>query len=116
MKVKKILFWIGGIVLLLGIVAGSLYRIYVYPFKQYMRATKVISYDKNLTIILGGGGNSGILTSDSLVLVIDTKQDEGAKMLHDTVMKIAAGRPILVINTHLHKDHSSGIIYTKGVR
>ena len=74
MKVfKKILKWFGVAILLLLVVAGSLYMIYLRPFIEKMKQINTIQYDTELTIVEGGGGNSGILTSDSLVLVIDTK-------------------------------------------
>ena len=70
---KKAFKWIGIVLLFLVIVAGSLYMIYLHPFMQKMKVTHVINYDKGLTLVTGGGGNSGILVSDSLIVVIDTK-------------------------------------------
>jgi len=115
MKTLKSIFkWIGIIVLLLLIVAGSLYMAYLRPFMQKMKETHTIKYDKELTIVLGGGGNSGILTSDSLVLVIDTKMDEAAKDLYEKVKELAGNKRIIVVNTHIHPDHSGGNKYYKG--
>lgn len=111
---KKVFKWIGIIVLFLLLGAGSLYMIYIRPFMQKMKVTTTVPYDKELTIILGGGGNSGILVSDSLVIVIDTKMDEAAEKLADTVKKIAGNKPVLVINTHYHPDHSKGNKYYAG--
>jgi cyclase len=105
---KKILKWAGIILLLLIMTAGTLYMIYLRPFMQRMKQTSIVQYDKDLTLIIGGGGNSGILTSDSLVIVIDTKMDEAAEMLHDKVKQLAGNKPILVINTHWHPDHCKG--------
>jgi len=111
---KKILKWTGIVLLLLIAVGTTFYMIYVRPFMQKMKETSVINYDKELTIILGGGGNSGILTSDSLVIVIDTKMDEAAKELAQKVKELAGNKPIIVINTHYHPDHSKGNVYYKG--
>jgi glyoxylase-like metal-dependent hydrolase (beta-lactamase superfamily II) len=105
---KKVLKVIGVIVLLLVLIAGSVYFIYLRPFMSRMKATSVIPYDKNLTIILGGGGNSGILVSDSLVLVIDTKMDKAADELYKTVKELAGNKPIVVVNSHIHTDHTGG--------
>jgi glyoxylase-like metal-dependent hydrolase (beta-lactamase superfamily II) len=112
--VKKILKWTGIVLLFLLVVAGSIYLIYLRPFMQKMKQTTSIQYDDGLLLMLGGGGNTGILTSDSLVVVIDTKMDEAAKMLHEKVVQLAHGKPILVINTHWHTDHSSGNKYYSG--
>jgi glyoxylase-like metal-dependent hydrolase (beta-lactamase superfamily II) len=111
---KKILKG-AGILLLIVIVTGiTLYMIYLRPFMNKMKETSVINYDKELTLVIGGGGNSGILTSDSLVIVIDTKMDEAAKQLYEKVKALAGNKPILVINTHYHPDHSKGNSYYKG--
>jgi len=105
---KKTLKWVGIIVLLLVAIGATLYMVYLRPFMQKMKQTTVVNYDKELTLVLGGGGNSGILVSDSLVVVIDTKMDEAAEQLFKTVKELAGNKPILVINTHYHPDHSTG--------
>jgi glyoxylase-like metal-dependent hydrolase (beta-lactamase superfamily II) len=111
---KKILKWTGLAVLLIGIVAGTLYFIYLRPFMQKMKVVNTIQYDKELTLLISGGGNSGILTSDSLVLVIDTKMDDAAKDMYEKVKQLAGTRPILVVNTHFHPDHIGGNSFYKG--
>lgn len=105
---KKILKWL-GIALLVVLLAGfTLYLVYLRPVMEQMKQTSTVQYDRGLTLVLGGGGNSGILVSDSLVLVIDTKMDEAAEALAQTVKSLAGGRPIIVVNTHIHPDHSGG--------
>jgi cyclase len=113
-KLKKVLKWIGIILLVLIAVAVTLYMIYLRPFMQKMKVMDVVKYDKELTIVLGGGGNSGILASDSLVIVIDTKMDEGAEKLYALVKEVAGSKPILVVNTHYHPDHTKGNALYKG--
>lgn len=105
---KKALKWGGIVVVALIIIGATLYAIYVRPFLKHMAQTKLIQYDKNLTVELGGGGNSGILASDSLVIVIDTKQDKASEAFADLAKHIAGNKPILVINTHYHRDHTGG--------
>ena len=115
MKIFKIILKsLGAILLLLVIIAVSLYMIYLRPLMQKMKEVSTIKYDKELTIVFGGGGNSGILTSDSLVIVIDTKMDEAAQTLYNTVKELAGNKPVLVINTHIHPDHTEGNKYYKG--
>lgn len=112
--VKKIGKWVGVIILVVGLIGVILYSIYLRPVLRKMEVTHVIPFDSTLTIVEGGGGNSGIFVSDSLVIVIDTKMDEAAKKLADSVKKLAGERPILVINTHFHPDHSGGNQYYEG--
>jgi len=111
---KKTLKWLGIIILLLVAIGATLYMIYLRPFMQKMKQTNVVNYDKELTLVLGGGGNSGILVSDSLVIVIDTKMDDAAEQLFKTVKELAGNKPILVVNTHYHPDHSTGNSFYTG--
>ena len=111
---KKTLKRLGIIILLLVAIGATLYMIYLRPFMQKMKQTTVVNYDKELTLVLGGGGNSGILVSDSLVIVIDTKMDEAAEQLYKTVKELAGNKPILVVNTHYHPDHSTGNSFYTG--
>jgi glyoxylase-like metal-dependent hydrolase (beta-lactamase superfamily II) len=106
---KKILIWTGLVILLLAGTAFTLYMIYLRPvMTKIMSNPKVIAYDKDLTLIQGGGGNSGILVSDSLVVIIDTKMDEPAEEMAKKVKELAGNKPILVVNTHYHPDHCKG--------
>lgn len=73
-----------------------------------------VTLSKNLTVVFGGGGNSGILVTDKAVLVIDTKMGEEAKKLYDLVKSKAGSKPIIVINTHFHHDHADGNYLYKG--
>ena len=107
-KFKKILKWVGFLLLIAAVIGGSLYFIYLRPFILKMKYTEVIKFDENLTIVKGGGGNSGILTSDSLVILIDTKMDEAALKLYEQTKTLAKNKPILVVNTHFHPDHIGG--------
>lgn len=113
-RFKKILKWLGIIVLILGGIVLALYFIYLRPFMQKMKVTREVPYDKELTIVLGGGGNSGILCSDSLVMVIDTKMDEAAEKLYIQAKELAGGKPVIVVNTHYHPDHTKGNSFYKG--
>lgn len=111
---KKIFKWVGIIFLIFFATGITLYFIYLRPVMEKMKKTEVVQYDKDLTLVLGGGGNSGILLSDSLVIVIDTKMDEAAEALYKRVKELAGDKPILVINTHLHSDHTKGNKYYEG--
>jgi glyoxylase-like metal-dependent hydrolase (beta-lactamase superfamily II) len=111
---KKLFISLGLLLGAVVIAVGIFFLMYIYPFMSAMKNTTTIQYDPKLTIVLGGGGNSGILVSDSAVLVIDTKQDDAAKALAETVKKLAGSKHIIVINTHVHPDHTGGNKYYEG--
>ena len=85
------------------IAAGGLY---VWQYYQRFMKVETIQYDPQLTIYLGGGGNSVVFTSEdgSAALVVDTKMKGAAKILRE---KIKA-KDITIINTHDHSDHTGG--------
>lgn len=105
---KKFLLRLVILIFVLVLTVCALFRVYVYPFMQHMKQVTTIQYDPKLTLVIGGGGNSGILVSDSAVLVIDTKMNDAADSLYKTVKALAGNRPIIVVNTHIHPDHTSG--------
>jgi len=111
---RKILISIGLLILTLLIVAGTFFFIYVRPFMTKMKTTNTIQYDPQLTLVISGGGNTGILVSDSVVLVIDTKMNDAAEALSKTVHDLAGKKPIIVVNTHIHTDHTSGNKFYEG--
>jgi cyclase len=111
---KKTLKWFGIVLLVILATGFTLYLIYLRPVMKTMEQTNVIKYDKDLTLIIGGGGNSGILVSDSLVIVIDTKMGDASEQLAKTVKELAGSKPILVVNTHYHSDHCGGNKYFEG--
>ncbi len=99
---KKILIIIG---IVLGLIIAVVCIIGRSSYKKFMEVQS-IPVDKNLTVFLGGGGNSIVLTSDdgTQALVVDTKMDAAAKTL-------AAGvkaRDVTIVNTHYHRDHVGG--------
>ncbi len=69
---------------------------------------KIHRIDENFYVILGDGGNSGVLIGDTSVLIIDTKMKQGAERLHQWVDEKAKGKKVYIVNTHIHKDHTGG--------
>lgn len=106
--VKSLAKWIGIIGLSLVALGGIFYFSYVKPVLNKIEESRFVQYDETLTIHEGGGGNSGLLLSDSLILVIDTKMGDGATSFASTVKSVAEKKPVLVVNTHYHIDHTSG--------
>jgi cyclase len=81
--------------------------ILVYPFFRYFFRSETIEQDSRFAIITGTG-NSGLLVTDSAVVVIDTKFWKNAEKLHEMAKQKAGTKKILVINTHFHGDHVFG--------
>lgn len=89
-----------------------------------MQVAIQVPIDNELTVVLGeGGGNSGILVSDSLVLVVDSKMggamgrlfgSAGDKEFYKQVRRLAGNKPIVLVNTHIHADHAKGNYLYKG--
>lgn len=104
-KILKIFGYVLLITFVLGIV---LVAVYFPTVKKLYFGNVITSYDSSLTFYLGGGGNSIVFNSDSAVMVVDTKYGRAAKKLHDDVVALAAGKPIIVINTHSDLDHTGG--------
>lgn len=67
--------------------------------------------DPDFYVLPGEGGNSGVLIGDSVIVVIDTKMKQGAERFNRWVMDRAKGKRIVVVNTHIHKDHTGGNHY-----
>lgn len=112
---KRVLIAFVVLILLGAGIGGGLYFTYLYPFMQKMKHMDTINYDKQLTLVISGGGNSGILVSDSAVLVVDTKTDETtAQQFYNQVKQLAGNKPIIVVNTHVHPDHVFGNKFFKG--
>jgi cyclase len=74
-------------------------------FHNFM-SVETVALDPQCTMVIGGGGNSVVLTSKdgSQALVIDTKMGSAAKKLRALV----TAPEITIINTHLDGDHTGG--------
>ena len=107
---KKIFISIG--IALLVIIIGAI--VIFYPAIRFMTQNEIVPFDQSLTLMLGGGGNSGIIIGDSAVVVVDTKMMSGSEDLYKLAKEKAGRKPIIVINTHYHKDHVNGNKFYKG--
>jgi glyoxylase-like metal-dependent hydrolase (beta-lactamase superfamily II) len=110
MKWKRIIL-VAGIILVVLLVAAA---VYIYPTYKFFFQEGKVAVDKDLTIIQGGGGNSGILVTDSAVIVIDTKMSSDAEKLYQQAKEKAGRKKIIVINTHYHGDHVRGNHFYNG--
>jgi glyoxylase-like metal-dependent hydrolase (beta-lactamase superfamily II) len=109
---KKIFIGMG--IGLLVIIIGAI--ILFYPMARMMTQKDIVRLDQSLTLMLGGGGNSGIIIGDSAVVVIDTKMMGSSENLYEFAKEKAGQKPIIVINTHYHGDHVKGNKFFKGSR
>lgn len=100
-------------VIILLVIAGAA-TILFYPAYRFMFTESAHIVDKDLTIVQGGGGNSGVLVTDSAVVVIDTKMGGDAEKLYNLVKSKAGSKKIIVVNTHFHGDHVKGNRFYKG--
>ncbi|MEI7724725.1 MAG: MBL fold metallo-hydrolase [Bacteroidota bacterium] len=100
-------------VIILVVIAGA-FAIVFYPMYTFMFTENTKQVDKDLTIVQGGGGNSGVLVTDSAVVVIDTKMGGDAEKLYNLAKTKAGTKKIIVINTHYHGDHVKGNHFYKG--
>jgi glyoxylase-like metal-dependent hydrolase (beta-lactamase superfamily II) len=107
---KKILLIVGAVLLLVVVAAGLFLG---NSYRKFM-AMEVVKYDPQLTIFIGGSGNSIVLTSEdgTRALVVDTKMMGAAKEMRDAVK---AG-DITIVNTHSHSDHTGGNSLYKGAK
>lgn len=101
-KIKK--FFSLAIIILLIVIGGVV--IYLYPVIKIFTSGETIVISPTVTVFTGKGGNSGIIEGTKQILVVDTKMGSGAKELHDSV--ISKNKPVIIVNTHYHGDHTSG--------
>jgi glyoxylase-like metal-dependent hydrolase (beta-lactamase superfamily II) len=109
---KKILIGSGIVLLVVLITAAVLF----YPAVRFMTQKEIVQLDPTVTLVIGGGGNSGIITGDSAVVVIDTKMAGNSEEVFKLAKEKAGQKPIIVINTHYHPDHVKGNKFFKGSR
>jgi glyoxylase-like metal-dependent hydrolase (beta-lactamase superfamily II) len=109
---KKILIGIGIGLIVLAAAAALIF----YPSYKFFTSTELVSIGQNVNVMLGGGGNSGIIAGDSAVLVVDTKMMGTAEALAKFTKERAGSKPIIVVNTHYHSDHTGGNKYYQGSR
>lgn len=99
---KKVLLIISLLIVIIIVVGGF----YFWKIYQQFGRMETVQLDPQLTIYVGGGSNSIVLTSEdgSKALVVDTKMRSAAKKLRDTVK----AADIVIVNTHAHFDHTGG--------
>ena len=99
----KRIFIITGSLLAAILIIGAIFI--GIGYEKFM-TIETVEHDPQLEIVLGGGGNSIVLTSEdgSRALVVDTKMGNAAK----TLRKKVRATEIIIVNTHAHPDHTGG--------
>lgn len=89
---------VGAIVIVCGV--------FIFIGYQKYMSIEAVEYDPYCEILIGGGGNAVILTAEDgqKALVVDTKMGSAAKKMRKRVK----AKEIIVVNTHLHADHTGG--------
>ena len=75
--------------------------------KEYYSETKV-SINDYTQISIGFGGNSGIIEMSDKIVIIDTKITKSAEDFYNSILHLIKKKPVIIINTHLHHDHTGG--------
>lgn len=98
--------WIPALLVAVLSIAGF----FLYPTYDRLIRMETVSVDPELTVFLGGGGNSLVLTSvdKKQVLLVDTKVSGGSQALRDFIDTMGPDVDLTVINTHYHPDHVGG--------
>ncbi len=104
MNWKRTILIVAAILVVIAVTATIIF----YPMYRFMFTENTRSVDPGLTIVQGGGGNSGVLVTDSAVVVIDTKMGGAAEKLYNLAKEKAGAKKIIVVNTHYHGDHVNG--------
>ena len=91
--------------------AGSLWLAWTQQRKSGQPRPAELAIDKiadDLYVIIGGGGNIGVLVTEEGVALVDDKFDRDVENILAKV-KSVTDRPVrYVVNTHHHGDHSGG--------
>jgi glyoxylase-like metal-dependent hydrolase (beta-lactamase superfamily II) len=104
-KIFRILLIPFSIILVISL---AVFLIYYPAIKFMMGNSQTTRIDDQLIVNSGAGCSTGIFTTDSIVLVIDTKLGKSATQQYEQVKKLAEGKKIIVVNTHADGDHNLG--------
>jgi cyclase len=80
-------------------------------FSQQTKGRPPLGIEKvadDLHVIIGSGGNVGVLVTDEGVVLVDAKFEEDYAGILAQVKKVTDKPVKYVINTHHHSDHSGG--------
>ncbi|MEP7366519.1 MAG: MBL fold metallo-hydrolase [Acidobacteriota bacterium] len=94
----------------MAIAALALTSLYI-AWTQQPPADPPLTVEKiadDLHVIVGAGGNIGVLTTDEGMIIIDDKFERNVDGILEKVKSISSKPIRYVLNTHLHGDHTGG--------
>ena len=77
-------------------------------FAREAPTVTTVKVTDTIYMLQGRGGNLGVLVGDDGVLVIDSDYPGMVEGHLSAIEELSAGKPIFLINTHFHGDHTGG--------
>ncbi len=78
------------------------------PAPNSQAFARVIDLGQGVSMLMGQGGNLGLLTGDDGLFLIDDQYATNAMANLAKVEELAGGKPRYLVNTHWHFDHAGG--------
>lgn len=78
------------------------------PAPNSQAFARVVDLGQNVSMLMGQGGNLGLLTGPDGVFMIDDQYATNATANLAKIEELTKGKPKFLINTHWHFDHAGG--------
>lgn len=90
------------------VIAAVIASVPAVVFAREKPTVETVQVTENIYMLQGRGGNLGVLVGDDGVLVIDSDYPGMAEAHLAAIQELGGGRPVFLINTHHHGDHTGG--------
>lgn len=78
------------------------------PAPNSQAFARVVDLGSGISMLIGQGGNLGLLTGEDGIFLIDDQYATNATANLAKIEEVAQGRPRYLVNTHWHFDHAGG--------
>jgi cyclase len=78
------------------------------PNPNTLPVSRVIDLGQGVSMLMGSGGNLGLLVGEDGVFLVDDQYATNATANLAKIEELAKGRPRFLVNTHWHFDHAGG--------
>ncbi|MDP3738472.1 MAG: MBL fold metallo-hydrolase [Hyphomonadaceae bacterium] len=78
------------------------------PAPNTQAVSRVVDLGQGVSMLMGQGGNLGLLVGDDGVFMIDDQYATNAVANLAKIEEVAKGKPKFLVNTHWHGDHAGG--------
>lgn len=78
------------------------------PAPNSQAFARTVDLGQGVTMLIGQGGNLGLLTGEDGIFLIDDQYATNAMANLAKIEEVAKGRPRYLVNTHWHFDHAGG--------